>query len=64
MNVSPRLGLRTSALCVDRLSRQRLSEKNDGTGVGWKRIAVEMGVGFGTLYRVALDGSKIREGVF
>jgi DNA invertase Pin-like site-specific DNA recombinase len=30
-------------------------------GVGWKRIATEMGVGVGTLYRVALEGSKIRE---
>jgi DNA invertase Pin-like site-specific DNA recombinase len=33
-------------------------------GVGWKRIAAEMGVGVGTLYRVALDGSKTREKVF
>ena len=33
-------------------------------GVGWKRIAAEMGVGVGTLYRVALEGSKIREKVF
>jgi DNA invertase Pin-like site-specific DNA recombinase len=33
-------------------------------GVGWKRIAAEMGVGVGTIYRVALDGSKIREKVF
>jgi hypothetical protein len=29
-------------------------------GVGWKRIAAEMGVGVGTIYRVALEGSKIR----
>lgn len=33
-------------------------------GVGWKRIAAGMGVGVGTVYRVALDGSKIREKVF
>ena len=33
-------------------------------GVGWKRIAAEMGVGVGTIYRVAVDGSKIRQGVF
>ena len=34
-------------------------------GVGWKRIAAEMGVGVGvgTIYRVALEGSKIRERV-
>jgi DNA invertase Pin-like site-specific DNA recombinase len=30
-------------------------------GVGWKRIAGEMGVGVGTLYRIAVDGSKIRQ---
>jgi DNA invertase Pin-like site-specific DNA recombinase len=33
-------------------------------GVGWKRIAAEMGVGVRTIYRVALEGSKIRERVF
>jgi DNA invertase Pin-like site-specific DNA recombinase len=33
-------------------------------GIGWKRIAADMGVGVGTLYRLALDGSKIREKVF
>jgi DNA invertase Pin-like site-specific DNA recombinase len=32
-------------------------------GIGWKRIAAEMGVGVGTIYRVALEGSKIREKV-
>jgi hypothetical protein len=30
-------------------------------GVGWKRIAAEIGVGGGTTYRVALAGSKTRE---
>ena len=33
-------------------------------GVGWKRIAAEMGVGVGTIYRVAQESSKIREMVF
>ena len=33
-------------------------------GIGWKRIAAEMGVGVGTIYRVALEGYKIREKVF
>jgi hypothetical protein len=33
-------------------------------GVGWKRIAAELGVGVGTIYRIALDGSKILEKVF
>jgi len=33
-------------------------------GVGWKRIAAEMGIGVGTLYRLAAEGSKIREKVF
>ena len=33
-------------------------------GVGWKRIAAEMGIGVGTLYRLAREGSKIREMVF
>jgi DNA invertase Pin-like site-specific DNA recombinase len=33
-------------------------------GGGWKRIAAEMGVGVGTIYRVALEGSKTREKVF
>jgi DNA invertase Pin-like site-specific DNA recombinase len=30
-------------------------------GMGWKRVAGELGVGVGTLYRFALDGSKIRD---
>jgi hypothetical protein len=33
-------------------------------GVGWKRIAAEMGAGVGTIYRIALGGSKIRQMVF
>jgi DNA invertase Pin-like site-specific DNA recombinase len=34
------------------------------TGVGWKRIACEMGVGVGTIYRIALEGSITPEKVF
>jgi hypothetical protein len=33
-------------------------------GIGWQRIAAEMGVGAGTLYRVALEGSKTGERFF
>lgn len=33
-------------------------------GVGWKRIAAKMGVGVGTLYRLAADGSKCGKGLF
>jgi DNA invertase Pin-like site-specific DNA recombinase len=33
-------------------------------GVGWKRITADLGVGVGTIYRFALEGSKIREKVF
>jgi DNA invertase Pin-like site-specific DNA recombinase len=39
-------------------------------GLGWKRIAVELGVGVGTIYQASrsdaplLDGSKTREKVF
>jgi DNA invertase Pin-like site-specific DNA recombinase len=32
-------------------------------GLGWKKIAAELEVGVGTLYRVAGEGSKIRERV-
>jgi DNA invertase Pin-like site-specific DNA recombinase len=32
-------------------------------GTGWKRIAAEMGIGVGTLYRLAREGSKIQEKV-
>jgi DNA invertase Pin-like site-specific DNA recombinase len=33
-------------------------------GFGWKEISREMGIGVGTLYRLAAEGSKIREKVF
>jgi DNA invertase Pin-like site-specific DNA recombinase len=32
-------------------------------GLGWKKIAAELGVAVGTLYRFAGEGSKIRERV-
>jgi len=32
-------------------------------GLGWKKIAAKLGVGVGTLHRLPLDGSKIRERV-
>ena len=32
-------------------------------GVGWKKISREMGIGVGTLYRLAGEGSKIQERV-
>ncbi len=31
---------------------------------GWKKISREMSIGVGTLYRLAAEGSKIREMVF
>jgi DNA invertase Pin-like site-specific DNA recombinase len=33
-------------------------------GFGWKRIAAELKVGVGTIYRLAEEGSKIQEGDF
>jgi DNA invertase Pin-like site-specific DNA recombinase len=33
-------------------------------GLGWKRIASELEIGVGTLYRLAAEGSKIQEKVF
>ena len=30
-------------------------------GAGWKKISREMGIGVGTLYRLAAEGSKMRE---
>lgn len=33
-------------------------------GVGWKKIAAQLGVGVGTLYRVAPGRFKIRDNVF
>jgi len=33
-------------------------------GLGWKKISRQMSIGVGTLYRLAAEGSKIREKVF
>jgi len=60
-------GLRNARAKGKRLGRPRrvLDAKRIATlraqGLGWKQIAAEMEVGVGTLYRVALEGSKIRE---
>jgi hypothetical protein len=32
-------------------------------GISWKRIAAEIGVGVGTIYRIVPEGSKIQERV-
>jgi len=64
-----RAGLRNAKAKGKRLGRPRkiLDTQRIATlraqGVGWKRIAAGMGVGVGTIYRVALEGSKIRETV-
>ncbi len=63
-------GLRNARAKGKRLGRPRkiLDTKRIATlraqGAGWKRIAAGMGVGVGTIYRVVLEGSKIREKVF
>jgi DNA invertase Pin-like site-specific DNA recombinase len=63
-------GLRNARAKGKRLGRPRtiLDTKRIATlraqGVGWKRIAAGLGVGAGTIYRVALEGSKTREKVF
>ena len=65
-----RAGLRNARAKGKRLGRPKKILNTDqiatlrAQGVGWKRIAAGMGVGVGTIYRVALDGSKIREKVF
>lgn len=62
-----RAGLRNARAKGKQLGRPKkiLDTKRIATlraqGVGWKRIAAEMGVGVGTLYRIAQHGSKIRE---
>jgi DNA invertase Pin-like site-specific DNA recombinase len=52
-----RLGRPKKILDTKRIAAQRAK------GIGWKRIAAEMRVGVGTIYRIALEGSKIREKV-
>lgn len=63
-------GLRNARAKGKRLGRPRriLDTKRivalRAQGVGWKRIAAQMGVGVGTIYRSGLEGAKIRERVF
>ena len=65
-----RAGLRNARAKGKRLGRPRVIVDARriaalrAQGLGWKKIAAEMKVGVGTLYRIALDGSKIREKVF
>jgi len=63
-------GLRNARAKGKRLGRpkrvvdvRRIAELRS-RGAGWKRIAAEMEIGVGTLYRLAREGSKIREKVF
>ena len=52
-----RLGRPRKALDTQRIATLRAQ------GIGWKKIAAEMGVGVGTIYRTALMGFKTRERV-
>src|SRR3979411_3102602 len=52
-----RLGRPKSIVDTSRVAALRLQ------GLGWKKIAAELGVGIGTLYRLSPDGSKIQERV-
>ena len=62
-----RAGLRNARAKGKRLGRPRVGVDRArvaalrAQGLGWKRIASELEVGVGTLYRLAGDGSKIRE---
>ncbi len=62
-----RAGLRNARAKGKRLGRPRKVVDRSrvaalrARGLGWKRIARELEVGVGTLYRLAGDGSKIRE---
>jgi len=64
-----KVGLRNARAKGKRLGRPRriLDSKRIASlraqGLGWKRIASELEVDVGTLYRVAKDGSKTRERV-
>jgi DNA invertase Pin-like site-specific DNA recombinase len=49
-----RLGRPKSVVDTSRVAALR------SQGLGWKKIATELGIGVGTLYRLALDGSKIQ----
>ena len=65
-----RAGLRNAKARGKRLGRPPKSLDQErikalrAQGLGWKRIASELGLGVGTLYRLAREGSKIRERVF
>jgi DNA invertase Pin-like site-specific DNA recombinase len=39
-------------------------ERLRAQGLGWRKISEELGIGVGTLYRLAVGGSKIQEKVF
>jgi DNA invertase Pin-like site-specific DNA recombinase len=63
-------GLRNASAKGKRLGRpkrivdaRRIAELR-ARGDGWKKISRQMGIGVGTLYRFAREGSKIREMVF
>ena len=62
-------GLRNARAKGKRLGRppkaldQKRIEALRTQGLGWKRIAAELGLGVGTLYRLAREGSKIQERV-
>ncbi len=64
-----RAGLRNARAKGKRLGRPRSVVDTSrvaalrSQGLGWKKIAAELGIGVGTLYRLSLDGSKIRERV-
>jgi DNA invertase Pin-like site-specific DNA recombinase len=53
-----RLGRPNMVVDVRRVARLRTQ------GFGWKKISPEIGIGVGTLSRIARDGSKTRENVF
>src|SRR5271154_5458765 len=61
-----RAGLRNARAKGKRLGRPRAVVDASriaalrAQGLGWKKIAAELGVGVGTLYRLPLGGSKIR----
>ena len=65
-----RAGLRNARAKGKRLGRPRVIVDASrivmlrSQGIGWREIAGELGVGVGTLYRVAPERSKTREKVF
>jgi DNA invertase Pin-like site-specific DNA recombinase len=62
-----RAGLRNARAKGKKLGRPRrvLDTKRIAAlrakGIGWKQIAADIGVGVGTIYRAAMEGSKIQE---